>query len=118
MGALRCVDGSVLSVGAVPCHDRSGQPYEITLKLDRDSVPFAAVGERCGYQLSQLAEQVSAAREDPGQAALWPDPDDRFPAPHQLAEPARSRQLPGEAEYFALRSRDRSDLAGSGELRC
>ena len=26
--------------------------------------------------------------------------------------------LPGETEYFALRSRDRADLPGTGELRC
>jgi len=81
MGALRCVDGSVLSVEPVSCRDKAGQPYEITLNLARDSVPFAAVGQRCGYQLSELAERINAARQDPEQAAAWPDPDDRFPAP-------------------------------------
>src|SRR5215472_12290229 len=85
MGALRCVDGSVLSVEAVTCRDRVGQPYEITLELARDSVPFAAVGQRCGYQLSDLAARVSAARQDPEQAAAWPDPDDRFPSPDLAA---------------------------------
>src|SRR5580700_6399417 len=127
MGALRCVDGSVLSVEAVSCRDRAGRPYEITLNLARDSVPFAAVGQRCGYQLSELAERISAARADPEQAAAWPDPDDRFPAPDGEAAgvstgpgpaEAPAGQVPGrdghaasylanDHEYFALRSRER-----------
>jgi hypothetical protein len=148
MGELRCVDGSVLSVEAVTCRDKVGRPYEITLNLARDSIPFAAVGQRCGYQLSRLAERVSAARLDPAQAAAWPDPDDRFPAPGTAAAdrppdsggrapgrgagrsagPARAGRgsnpwrradyLPGDHEYFALRSRDRGDPPGPGELRC
>jgi hypothetical protein len=147
MGELRCVDGSVLSVEAVTCRDKVGRPYEITLNLARDSIPFAAVGQRCGYQLSRLAERVSAARLDPAQAAAWPDPDDRFPAPlpavadqvpasdgpepgHASGPPAgsaragrgssgrRADYLPGDHEYFALRSRDRGDPPGPGELRC
>jgi hypothetical protein len=147
MGELRCVDGSVLSVEAVTCRDKVGRPYEITLNLARDSIPFAAVGQRCGYQLSRLAERVAAARLDPAQAAAWPDPDDRFPAPappvadhlpaadgappgHAGATPAgparaargsagrRADYLPGDHEYFALRSRDRGDPPGPGELRC
>jgi hypothetical protein len=147
MGELRCVDGSVLSVEAVTCRDKVGRPFEITLNLARDSIPFAAVGQRCGYQLSRLAERVSAARLDPSQAATWPDPDDRFPAPvpavadhppasdgpasdsvaAPVAEPARvgrgasgrrADYLPGDHEYFALRSRDRGDPPGPGELRC
>jgi len=125
----------VLSVEAVSCRDRAGRPYEITLSLTRNSVPFAAVGQRCGYQLSQLADLVSAARLDPAQAATWPDPDDRFPvpgaedaSPAALDEPSAtngaaacgqpSGHLPGDAEYFSLRSRDRVDPPGSGELRC
>src|SRR5215469_1805575 len=139
MGALHCVDGSVLSVEAVNCRDRAGQPYEITLNLARDAVPFAAVGQRCGYQLAQLAERVTAARDDPQLAAAWPDPDDRFPAPDlagrddsqalgreqlqpECGEPLAgghpARYLPGDHEYFALHSRDRTDPPGSGELRC
>jgi hypothetical protein len=133
MGELRCVDGSVLSVEPVSCHDRAGRPYEITLSLTRDSVPFAAVGQRCGYQLAQLAERISAARGDPAQAAAWPDPDDRFPVPGAGesavasggAPPAMSAaglraasDVPGDHEYFALRSRDRVDPPGTGELRC
>jgi hypothetical protein len=164
MGGLRCVDGSVLSVQAVTCRDRAGQAYEITLRLARDSEPFAVVGQRCGYQLSELARQISAARDDPQQAAAWPDPDDRFPAAgsdesalaanseatadreaaadrevRAAADPARRTEssagqteasapnarassgacsTPGEHEYFALRSRDRDDMPGTGELRC
>jgi hypothetical protein len=137
----------VLSVEAVTCRDKVGRPYEITLNLARDSVPFAAVGQRCGYHLSRLAERVSAARLDPAEAAAWPDPDDRFPAPvpafprplegsgaaaagsdaGRRAGPARASHdsggraadyLPGDHEYFALRSRDRGDPPGPGELRC
>jgi len=115
MGELRCVDGSVLSVQAVACRDSVGRPYEITLSLVRNSQPFAAVGQRCGHQLAQLAERVSLARDDPEQAAVWPDPDDRFPAPGSSAGPGC---LSGDHEYFALRSRDRDDLPGTGELRC
>ena len=123
MGELRCVDGSVLSVTAVPCRDRTGQPFEITLSLARDSVPFASVGQRCGHQLAQLAGQLTDARLDPEQAAAWPDPDDRFPRAAGAASPAAGpgqlgSYLPGETEYFALRSRDRADLPGTGELRC
>src|SRR6266702_445998 len=115
MGALRCVDGSDLTVVAVACSDRMGKPYEITLDLRRGRKPFASVGERCGFRLSQLAASVTAAREDPEQAAAWPDPDDRFPGP---GEPAAGGFRPGEREYFSLRSRDRSDLPGTGEFRC
>lgn len=121
MGALRCVDGSVLSVVAVSCRDRAGKPYEITLDLRRGRKPFASVGERCGFRLSELAASVSAAREDPAQAAAWPDPDDRFPEPGQPSGPGQVTARgfrPGEREYFSLRSRDRSDLPGSGEFRC
>ncbi len=114
MGALHCVDGSILTVGAVACRDRLGDPYEITLTLARNRVPFAAVGERCGARLARLAALVSAAREDPVQAAAWPDPDDRFPEPG-TGPPAC---LPGDREFFAFRARERTDLPGTGELRC
>ena len=87
MVELRCVDGTVLTVVAVACHDRAGTPYEITLDLRRGRRPFASVGERCGFRLAQLAASVTAAREDPGQATAWPDPDDRFPEPWLCAPP-------------------------------
>ena len=136
MGALRCVDGSILTVTAVACCDRLGQPYEITLTLARNERQFAAIGERCGFRLARLAALVSAAREDPAQAAAWPDPDDRFPepecdpgtatrmAPGPAAGPAAEMLspavacLPGDREYFSLRARERADLPGAGELRC
>src|SRR5260370_2923153 len=114
MRALRCVDGSVLSVEAIECRDKAGQPYEITLNLARNSVPFAAVGQRCGYQLSQLAARISAARLDPEQAAAWPDPDDRFPT---ACGGPDAGYLPGGPEYFTLRSRDRPDMPGTAHLR-
>jgi hypothetical protein len=151
MGKLRCVDGSVLTVVAVACCDQTGTPYEVTLDLRRGRKRFASVGERCGFRLSRLAASVTAAREDPEQAAAWPDPDDRFPEPGPLRdEPAGDGSgeragdgsgeragdgsgeragdgsgervgngfRPREREYFSLRSRDRSDLPGSGEFRC
>lgn len=120
MGELLCVDGSILSVVPTPVRDAAGEPYEITLRLVRDSAPFALVGERCGHHLRRLARQLGAARRDPGQAASWPDPDDRFPAPGERfagPQPAESFR-PGDVEYFSLRSRERGDLAGAGELRC
>src|SRR5258707_14798776 len=119
MGALRCVDGSVLTVVAVACHDQTGTPYEITLDLRRGRKPFASVGERCGFRVSQLAASVPPARQDPQQAAAWPDPDDRFPeAGPQCGERAGGGLRSGEREYFSPGSRDRSDLPGSGEFRC
>src|SRR5258708_6564769 len=118
MGALRCVDGSVLTVVAVVCHDQTGTPYEITLDLRRGRKPFASVGERCGFRLSQLAASVTAAREDPQQAAAWPDPDDRFPEPGpQCGERAGGGLRSGEREDFSLPSPDPSGLPGSGECR-
>jgi hypothetical protein len=114
-----------LTVTAVACSDRLGTPYEITLALRRGRKPFASIGERCGFRLSQLAASVTAAREDPAQAVAWPDPDDRFPEPGQRAgQPGSPGLLSrpefrlGEREYFSLRSRERSDLPGSGEFRC
>lgn len=127
MVELRCVDESILAVTAVACNDRLGVPYEFTLNLRREGKPFASVGERCGFRLTQLAAGVTAAREDQAQFAAWPDPDDRFPEPGQPGQPdqpgspGRSRRpgfRPGDREYFSLRSRERSDLPGSGELRC
>ena len=138
------MDGSVLTVAAVACRDRLGNPYDITLALARNQLPFGSVGERCGARLTSLAALVSAARADPAQAADWPDPDDRFPEPGgepdaaagcaggsgrggeaaaapAAAPPAGTSQpacLPGDREYFSLRASERTDLPGEGELRC
>ena len=108
MGELRCVDGSLLGVAAIPCHDQAGVPYEVTLRLALDRQPFAIVGQRCGHQLAALAAQVQAAREDPGQACLWPDPDDRFPVP---AEALRTPRVAG-LHPAASGSRRWPDAAG------
>jgi hypothetical protein len=108
-------------VTALACSDRVGMPYEISLDLRRGRKPFASIGGPCGFRLSQLAASVTAARDDPAQAVAWPDPDDRFPEPGQPGSPARvwsPEFRPGEREYFSLRSRERSDLPGSGEFRC
>ena len=122
MVQLRCVDGSVLTVVAVAVRDRAGQPYEITLDLWRGRQRFASVGEPCGFRLARLADRVSAARQDPAQTAAWPDPADRFPEPEvpagEESRPGDERFRPREREYFTLRSRDRADRPGSGELRC
>jgi hypothetical protein len=130
---LRCVDGSSLTVIPVPSRDRGGTPYEVTLELVRDGVRFGSVGERCGYHLASLAARVVAARAaDSARAALWPDPDDRFPDPplsHAVRTPAGEGRdcghadalrgwSPREPELFAFRHRDRGDLGGIGELRC
>ncbi|GAA0407518.1 hypothetical protein Acor_69170 [Acrocarpospora corrugata] len=81
--------------------DSVGMPYEITLALRRNGAPYGVVGERCGWFLARLARGVAAAR---GEAGDWRDPDDRFPGP-------------GE-ELFTFRYRARTDIVGSGELRC
>src|ERR1022692_4036962 len=94
MGELRCVDGSLLGVAAIPCLDQAGLPYEVTLRLMRDRQPFAIVGQRCGHQLAALAAQVQAAREDPDLACLWPDPDDGFPVPADAGGGAEGIRAP------------------------
>ncbi|GAA0949289.1 hypothetical protein [Nonomuraea longicatena] len=106
MGGLRCVDGSYLTVTPVACVDSVGTPYEITLELHRDGTPYGMVGERCGWFLARLARGVAQAREGRGHAALWPDPDDRFPED----EP--------DSELFSFRYRTRRGAVGGGELRC
>ncbi|WP_433219427.1 hypothetical protein [Microtetraspora malaysiensis] len=89
----------------MPCRDRLGVPYEVTLDLYRDGLPYGTVGERCGWFLARLARVIADARADGGpQAGEWPDPEDRFPD--------------GEGELFAFRYRSKVDLVGGGELRC
>ncbi|GLW97636.1 hypothetical protein Misp02_17230 [Microtetraspora sp. NBRC 16547] len=99
------MDGSYLAVNPVPCRDRLGVPYEVTLDLYRDGVPYGTVGERCGWFLARMARVIADARADGGPlAGDWPDPEDRFPG--------------GEGELFAFRYRSRGDVVGGGELRC
>lgn len=135
MADLRCGDGSLLGVHPEPVADRDGAAYEITLRLTRNSVPFGAVGERCGYFLASTAGRLAAARFDGSPvAARWPDLDDRFPAssleaglrawaadaeldPDEAWETV-ARYLPRDRDLFAFRSRDPDDIASSGELRC
>ncbi|MFG1947929.1 hypothetical protein [Nonomuraea sp. NPDC048826] len=106
MVGLRCADGSLLFVTPVPCKDSAGRPYEVTLELCRDGVPYGTVGERCAWRLARLARGVEAARGDHAQARRWPDPDDRFP--------------PGEGgqELFSFRYHSRWGGVTGGELRC
>ena len=139
MGALRCVDGSVLSVEAVSCRDRSRPAVRDHAESGQGlgAVRRRRPAMRVPAVRARRAHQRGAA--DPAQVAAWPDPDDRFPAPTATATAAgldsRSGQLrrlrpgpgrgghaagylPGDHEYFALRSRERVDLPGTGELRC
>ncbi len=78
------MDGAVLTVTPVACVDRTGRPYEVTLELSRDGLPYGTVGERCGWQLARLAGGVEEARRGRGEAGRWPDPDDRFPEGREL----------------------------------
>ncbi|GAA3125945.1 hypothetical protein GCM10010466_16040 [Planomonospora alba] len=89
------------------CLDSVGEPYEVTLELRRDGVPYGTVGERCGWFLARLAGRVAEARAD--RQERWPDPDDRFPEP-----PGRSE----DGELFVFRYRSRKSVLGGGELRC
>ena len=124
MAEVRCVDGSVLSVLPVPVLDRTGSPYEVTLRLLRDGAPFGEVGERCGFFLAQTAARLRAARDaDPEgfphsglEAGLRAWAADRG-LDGDAAWSAFERYLPRDRELFAFRSRDPDDLTQAGELR-
>lgn len=105
MDALRCVDGSWLAARPVRGADpgRAAGPAQVTLELTRDGQPFALVGGRCRSSLTRLAARLAQAREDREQAAIWPDPDDRFPGPAGEPGPLRGFAAAGH-ELFALRS--------------
>jgi len=125
MAQVRCVDGSVLTVLPVPVLDRDGAPYEVTLRMLRDDVPFGQVGERCGWFLATTAARLRVAREGSGPEALpassleaglrgWAvdggvDPDRAW----DLLE----RYLPRDRELFAFHARDPDDRSEVGELR-
>lgn len=117
MAQVRCVDGSVLTVRAVPVLDRDGAQYELTLELLRDGDPFGAVGERCGWFLAEAAARLrsgfAASTVEAGVRA-WArdreqDPDEAWAALRPY--------LPRDRELLAFRSRDPDDLATVGELR-
>ncbi|MFC4058385.1 hypothetical protein ACFOWE_08770 [Planomonospora corallina] len=123
MGQLRCVDGSCLVVTPVACLDSVGEPYEVTLELRRDGVPYGTVGERCGWFLARLARGVAQARAD--RTGRWPDPDDRFPEPPGRSGPGDGRGegrrdgcADEDGELFAFRYRSRRGVLDGGELRC
>jgi hypothetical protein len=114
----------MLAVRPVPVSGRDGTPYEVTLELLRDGVPFGEVGERCGYFLAATAARMRAASPDssggfPSSSAeagirSWAldegtDPDGAWAT--------LQRYLPRDRELFCFRSRDPDDLGSSGELR-
>ena len=120
MAELTCMDGSVLGVLPVPVLDRDGVPYEVTLRLERNGLPFGEVGERCGYFLASTAARLRAARavgEDyPASSveqAVTAWAADRG---HVDAWTELQRYLPRDRELFCFRSRDPDDQAVVGEL--
>lgn len=54
MAQLRCADGRLLDVVPVPVLDRTGVPYEATLRLLLDGAPFGDVGQRCAGLLAAV----------------------------------------------------------------
>lgn len=123
MAEVRCIDGTVLSVLPVPCLGRDGEPFEVTLRLLRDHVPFGEVGERCGFFLAATARRLTAARQN----------GDEFPccaleaglrawaadagADADAAWKAFQHYVPRERELFLFLSRDPDDVHVVGELR-
>ena len=123
MAEVVCVDGSVLSVLPVPCRDRDGVPYEVTLRLVRDGAAFGEVGERCGFFLATTAARLRAARDAGGEyppggleAGLRAWATDRG-LDGDEAWTAFERYLPRDRELFCFRARDPDDLSTAGELR-
>ena len=123
MAELRCVDGTPLSVLPVPCLDRDGVPYEVTLRLERGGAPFGEVGERCGFFLATTAARLRTAREagaeyPPGglEAGLRAWAADRA-LDGDEAWAGFERYVPRDCELFCFRARDPDDLASAGELR-
>ena len=137
MGALRCVDGSVLSVEPVSCRDQgrsalrdhaqSGQGLG-AVRGGRPALRLSAIGASRAHQRSPARSRAGGGLAGSGRQV--PRPGGRaVKGQHSAAgadAPAgghdRSAQaagyLPGDHEYFTLRSRDRADLPGTGELRC
>jgi hypothetical protein len=124
MAELRCVDGSVLSVLPVPCLDRDGVPYEVTLRLLRDGRRIGEVGERCGFFLAHTAARLRAARADDPEAYPSSGMEAGLRAwavDHGLDADGAwrdlARYLPRDREVFAFRARDPDDVSAAGELR-
>jgi len=125
MAQVRCVDGSVLTVLPVPVLDRSGMPYEVTLRMLRDDVPFGLVGECCGWFLANTAARLRASREGAGAQALPSSSLEvglRSWAVDGGIDPDRTwerleRYVPRDRELFAFYARDPDDLSEVGELR-
>ena len=115
MAELVCVDGSVLSLLPVPKLDRSGVPYESTLRLLRDGEPFGDVGQCSGWLLARTAEALRTEQRV----------GDRFPvadwspvlASVDGVSPVVRSVLPRDRELLCLRAREPDDGDGTGELR-
>lgn len=124
MAELRCVDGTVLTVLPVPCLDRGGVPYEVTLQLVHDGAPLGEVGERCGFFLATAAARLRDVRAADPEAfpagaveagvRTWASNAELDP---DAAWRGLARHLPRDCELFAFRSRDPDDLSVAGELR-
>lgn len=123
MADVTCIDGSVLTVVPVPCRDRGGVPYEVTLRLLRRGAPFGEVGQRCGFFLASTVLRLRAARgagqEFPAcalEAGLRAWAADAG-ADADQAWRTLQRYVPRERELFSFLSRDPDDVRASGELR-
>lgn len=122
MATVRCLDGSVLDVLPVPVVGRDGVPYEVSLSLVRDGLPFGEVGERCGYFLAATAARLRAARAD-GRSfpASSLEAGLRAQAEDLGVDPDRQWRdvlpyLPRDRYLFSFHTRDPDDLAAVGEL--
>lgn len=125
MADVRCTDGSVLGVHAVPVLDRDSVPYEVTLRLTRDGAAFGEVGERCGYFLAATEARLRASRSAAGDGAFPPGATEAGlrtwaagagqdgDAVWESLRP----YLPRDGELFSFRSRDPDDLRSDGALR-
>lgn len=123
MATVTCLDSSVLTVLPEPVRDRDGVPYEVTLCLSRDGVPFGEVGERCGYFLASTAARLRAARREgqefppsslEGGLRAWAVDSDVDP---DATWDVLQRYLPRDRDLFSFRARDPDDLTSVGELR-
>lgn len=112
MARVRCADGGLLDVVPVPVLDRTGAPYEVTLRLLRGGVPYGEVGERVGGALRVLADRLREQAVPTGTAERGV----RGVAGDEAWTSLRA-VLPRDAELFCWRARDPDDVDSSGELR-